>query len=75
MIRDMIENLKSMDVEIQELRQGKANIESWLAAIVKKYGEIDITFEDLKNSDMEKVKIKNDSNENPYLMTVYYESE
>lgn len=74
MVEDMIERLRAMDREIEELKHGKVNVESWLAAIVKKYGEISITFDDIYNSDAKKVKVKNDTEEDPYLMTIYYES-
>jgi hypothetical protein len=75
MVEDIIERLRSMDKEIQDLKYGKSNTEAWLAAIVRKYGEIDISFNDIYSSDSKKVKVKNNIQEDSSKLTIYYESE
>ena len=75
MIDEIIEKLKTMDNEIKELNRGKKQSEAVLAAVVKKYGEIEIAFQDIYSSDSNKVKIKNDLKEDPTKIVLYYESE
>ncbi|WP_442636540.1 hypothetical protein [Rossellomorea marisflavi] len=73
MVKDVIEKLKLMDLEIKELKRGKKQSEALLAAVMEKVGEVEITFQDIYNSDSEKVKIKNNVPEDPSKLTLYYE--
>jgi hypothetical protein len=73
MVNKIIEEIKKMDKEIEDLRHQKAQAEALLATIVKQIGAIEINFDEVFKSDIKKVKIKNDND--PKTLKIFYEFE
>jgi hypothetical protein len=73
MVNKIIEEIKKMDKEIEDLRYQKAQAEALLATIVKKIVAIEINFDEVFKSDIKKVKIKNDND--PKTLKIFYEFE
>ncbi|MEI2465031.1 hypothetical protein [Niallia taxi] len=72
---DIIEELKKLKEETVELRRSKSQSEHILAAILNKYGKIELNFEDIFKTDIDKVKILNDESDSRKTMTFIYQGE
>lgn len=75
---DIIEELKKLKEETVELRRSKSQAEHILAAILNKYGKIELDFEDIFKTDIDKVKILNDTStesDSRKTMTFVYQDE
>jgi hypothetical protein len=73
-VNEIIEKVEALGKENEELRHKKAQIEALLAAVIKQVGPIEMNFDEIFKSDIQKVKLKPDE-EDSLKVTIFYESE
>jgi hypothetical protein len=71
---EIIEKIEVLGKENEELKRRKAQAEALLAAVIKQTGPIEMNFDEVYKSDIQKVKLKPDE-EDPLKITIFYETD
>jgi hypothetical protein len=71
-VNKIIEEIKKMDKELEQLRFEKSQTEAMLAFIIKQLGEVELNLKEILAADIKKVKIKKIESG---VIKLYYESE
>jgi len=71
MFQNIIDQLKEFEKEMADLRREKAQAEGFLALVMSKVGEVDISFNELFKADPTKVQVQFDSNDKDKAKLVY----
>lgn len=72
-IQDITNKFIELEREIQDLRHSKAQAESFCAAIVKKYGTISVSFNDIFKANYSHVGVKPDEGDSSTLVVAYFD--
>jgi hypothetical protein len=73
-VNEIIEKVGVLGKENEELKRRKVQAEALLAAIIKQTGPIEMNFDEVYKSDIQKVKLKPDE-EDPSKITIFYETD
>jgi hypothetical protein len=72
MVNKIIEEIKKMERELEQLKFEKSQTEAFLAAIVKQLGEIELNLKEVFIVEPKRVKVQEIK---PSVIRFYYESE